>query len=312
MSDAIVIEKLTKIYGGLTALDNLDLKVQKGTVYGFLGPNGAGKTTTLKILTSLIRPTSGRAYFFDEDVTDRPQDALIHVGAVVETPEFYPYLTPDEILEYFGRLRGMNKESITEMTSKFLSIVGLDNWREKRIQTFSRGMKQRLAIAQALIHEPNILLLDEPTIGLDPRGMVEVRDVLKSLKKEGKTIFMSSHLIGEIQEVCDSVALIDKGHLVLSNTVDSLSTRSDSVTIELKLLEPATPQQLGLLSRMEGIDNVSQVNPTTLNIKFVGDSDDVVQLLKRVINQDLKIYSFRTSVADLEGIYMNIIKESVR
>ena len=312
MSDAIVTEKLTKIYGGLTALDNLDLKVQKGTVYGFLGPNGAGKTTTLKILTSLIRPTSGRAYFFDEDVTDRPQDALIHVGAVVETPEFYPYLTPDEILEYFGRLRGMNKESITEMTSKFLSIVGLDNWREKRIQTFSRGMKQRLAIAQALIHEPNILLLDEPTIGLDPRGMVEVRDVLKSLKKEGKTIFMSSHLIGEIQEVCDSVALIDKGHLVLSNTVDSLSTRSDSVTIELKLLEPATPQQLGLLSRMEGIDNVSQVNPTTLNIKFVGDSDDVVQLLKRVINQDLKIYSFRTSVADLEGIYMNIIKESVR
>ena len=222
MSNAISIKCLTKTFGDITAVDNLTLDVPKGSAFAFLGPNGAGKSTTLKILTSLIKPTSGEAHFFNIDALEEPHEALLQIGAVVESAEFYPSLTPSETLDYFGRLRGMNSDKISRNSNKFLKLVGLDNWSDKKIGTFSRGMKQRLAIAQALLHEPPILLLDEPTFGLDPRGMVEIRNVFKDLTKEGKTIFFSSHLIGEIEEICDTLAIIDKGQVLFSDTMKNL------------------------------------------------------------------------------------------
>jgi ABC-2 type transport system ATP-binding protein len=221
-------------------------------------------------------------------------------------------MVPNEIMGYFGKLRGMKNHEIEENSSRLLKLVGLEDWKKKKIGTFSRGMKQRLALAQALIHDPQILLLDEPTIGLDPRGMAEVREIFRSLKKEGKTIFMSSHLIKEVQEICDSVALIDKGRLILSNTIENLSAKSDSVDIEMKLVKPPPPEQIALLKNMIGIESVLQVNPTTLKISYKGSFDDVVLLLKRIVNQDLMIYSFRTTQGDLEGLYMKMIRESVR
>lgn len=222
MSNAISIKGLTKTFGDITAVDNLTLDVPKGSAFAFLGPNGAGKSTTLKILTSLIKPTSGEAHFFNIDALEEPHEALLQIGAVVESAEFYPSLTPSETLDYFGRLRGMNSDKISRNSNKFLKLVGLGNWSDKKIGTFSRGMKQRLAIAQALLHEPPILLLDEPTFGLDPRGMVEIRNVFKDLTKEGKTIFFSSHLIGEIEEICDTLAIIDKGQVLFSDTMKNL------------------------------------------------------------------------------------------
>lgn len=232
MSNAITIEGLTKKYGKLTAVDNLSLEVPKGAAFAFLGPNGAGKTTTLKILTSLIKPTSGDAYFFNINALEDPQDALLQVGAVVETAEFYPLLTPNETLEYFGRLRGMKRENISKNSRKFIKLVGLEDWSDKKIGTFSRGMKQRLAIAQALLHEPPILLLDEPTFGLDPRGMAEIRTVFQNLSKDGKTIFFSSHLISEIKELCDTLAIIDKGSLIFSDTVKNLTKKFGTKDLE--------------------------------------------------------------------------------
>ena len=222
MSNAISIKGLTKTFGDITAVDNLTLDIPKGSAFAFLGPNGAGKSTTLKILTSLIKPTSGEAHFFNIDALEEPHEALLQIGAVVESAEFYPSLTPSETLDYFGRLRGMNSDKISRNSNKFLKLVGLGNWSDKKIGTFSRGMKQRLAIAQALLHEPPILLLDEPTFGLDPRGMVEIRNVFKDLTKEGKTIFFSSHLIGEIEEICDTLAIIDKGQVLFSDTMKNL------------------------------------------------------------------------------------------
>jgi ABC-2 type transport system ATP-binding protein len=222
MSNAISIKCLTKTFGDITAVDNLTLDVPKGSAFAFLGPNGAGKSTTLKILTSLIKPTSGEAHFFNIDALEEPHEALLQIGAVVESAEFYPSLTPSETLDYFGRLRGMNSDKISRNSNKFLKLVGLGNWSDKKIGTFSRGMKQRLAIAQALLHEPPILLLDEPTFGLDPRGMVEIRNVFKDLTKEGITIFFSSHLIGEIEEICDTLAIIDKGQVLFSDTMKNL------------------------------------------------------------------------------------------
>src|SRR5206468_3145626 len=197
------LEGLGKEYGHFTALKSLDLTVPEGTALGFLGPNGAGKSTTIKIMTNLIRPSRGRAVLFGIEVRQEPTRALARIGAVIETPEFYGYLSPLETLAYVGRLRGMPSNEIERRSEAVLKEVKLTEWADHRIQEFSKGMKQRLAIAQALLHEPELLILDEPTSGLDPRGMAEVRDVIKSLTGEGRTIFMRSHLLGEVQEVCD-------------------------------------------------------------------------------------------------------------
>lgn len=240
MSNAISIKGLTKTFGDITAVDNLTLDIPKGSAFAFLGPNGAGKSTTLKILTSLIKPTSGEAHFFNIDAFEEPHEALLQIGAVVESAEFYPSLTPSETLDYFGRLRGMNSDKISRNSNKFLKLVGLDNWSDKKIGTFSRGMKQRLAIAQALLHEPPILLLDEPTFGLDPRGMVEIRNVFKDLTKEGKTIFFSSHLIGEIEEICDTLAIIDKGQVLFSDTMKNLMKKFKTDNLEEIYLKTIT------------------------------------------------------------------------
>ena len=240
MSNAISIKGLAKTFGDITAVDNLTLDIPKGSAFAFLGPNGAGKSTTLKILTSLIKPTSGEAHFFNINALEEPHEALLQIGAVVESAEFYPSLTPSETLDYFGRLRGMNSDKISRNSNKFLKLVGLDNWSDKKIGTFSRGMKQRLAIAQALLHEPPILLLDEPTFGLDPRGMVEIRNVFKDLTKEGKTIFFSSHLIGEIEEICDTLAIIDKGQVLFSDTMKNIMKKFKTDDLEEIYLKTIT------------------------------------------------------------------------
>ena len=232
MANAITIKDLTKTFGDITAVDHLSLEVPKGSAFAFLGPNGAGKSPTLKILTSLIKPTSGEAHFFNINALEEPHEALLQIGAVIESAEFYPSLTPSETLEYFGKLRGMNSDKVDKNTNKFLKIVGLEKWSDKKIGTFSRGMKQRLALAQALLHEPPILLFDEPTFGLDPRGMAEIRTVFKDLTKEGKTIFFSSHLIGEIEEICDTLAIIDKGQVLFSDTIKKLTKKFETDDLE--------------------------------------------------------------------------------
>ena len=208
MVEPISIQNLTKEFNGFRAVDNLTLTVKKGSFVGFLGPNGAGKTTTIKILTNLLGTTSGSAFLNGVDVTKDPKDALASVGAVVETPEFYPYLTPRETLAYLGELRGMRKEEIKTRTDEVLKTVKMEDWADKRIGKFSKGMKQRIAIGQAILHKPELIILDEPTSGLDPRGMIEVHEDPFELKKEKYTLFMSSHLLNEVQEVCDEVALI--------------------------------------------------------------------------------------------------------
>ena len=230
--EPIVIEHLSKKYREYVAVNDLSLTVERGVCVGYLGPNGAGKTTTIKVLTNLLRASSGKAYLNGIDVIHHPIAALDGVGAVVETPEFYPQLTPDECLSYVGTIRGMSGEAIAERSHAVLDQVKLLEVADKRTGQFSKGMKQRLAIAQALLHEPSILILDEPTSGLDPRGMVEVREIIKGLIKTNITILMSSHLLYEVQEVCDKVAIIDRGSLLTYDSVTNLSAGHDvTVTI---------------------------------------------------------------------------------
>lgn len=219
-------ENLTKYYGKLLALDNLNMKIKRGESVGLLGPNGAGKSTTIKLLCGLIKPSAGRAYINGFDVTEEQEAAVENVGVIVETPEFYPFLTPEETLRYLGSLRGV--KNLEERIKNVLKMVGLEKWVKVRIEKFSSGMKQRLAIAQAFLHDPPILILDEPSSGLDPKGMIEIRNILKSIKGE-KTILLSSHLLNEVVQVCERIAIINEGKLQAFDSVRNLKRKYGSL-----------------------------------------------------------------------------------
>ncbi len=310
MVEPIVIQKLTKDFNGFKAVDNLDLVVRKSTFMGFLGPNGAGKTTTIKILTDLLSATSGSAELNGFDVTKDPKMALAQIGAVVETPEFYPYLTPNETLAYLGELRGMTKEDIQRRSKEVLETVKMTEWADKRIGKFSKGMKQRIAIAQAILHEPTVIILDEPTSGLDPRGMFEVREILADLKKEEYTVFMSSHLLNEVQDICDEVALINRGRLLRSGPVGELVATNTSRRIEIKVKQKV---DAGLLQKISGLKDVSELEQAGENVFVLmisGGDDAQAELLTELQSLDLRIVSFKESGVALENLYMSLIKES--
>jgi ABC-2 type transport system ATP-binding protein len=306
----IELENLTKNFGPFRAVDSLTLSVDEGTTVGFLGPNGAGKTTTIKILTDLISATSGRAMLQGINVLTDPKKALKNVGAVVETPEFYPYLTPIETLAYLGRIRGMHRQEIKDRTNEVIKQVKLEQWTTTRIGKFSKGMKQRLAIAQALLHEPDILILDEPTSGLDPRGMVEVREIIKELKKQKYTIFMSSHLLGEVQEVCDKAALIDHGKLLIYDSLEKLSTLTKVVRLEVTVLGEVGDSVLSKIRNFANVKEVARATSNTFVVSLEGGAEERANLLQQVISTGVKVTGFATVGVPLESLYMDLVKES--
>ncbi len=228
MHEPIVIDNLTKYYNKFLALNNLCLRVAENENVGLLGPNGAGKSTTLKILCGLIRPSSGSAYIDGINVAEKPEQALSRIGAIVETPEFYPFLTPEEILSYLGRLRGMRGDKLRHRIKEVIQLVRLKDWINVKIEKFSRGMKQRLALAQALLHNPPILIFDEPALGLDPRGVVEFRKIIEDVGRE-KTVFFASHQLGEVTQICNQVAIIDHGQLLAYDSIAQLEEKYQSL-----------------------------------------------------------------------------------
>jgi len=306
----IELQGLSKSFGPIKAVDNLNLVVPKGKTVGFLGPNGAGKTTTIKILTNLISPTGGKALLDGMDVVTSPKKALSHVGAVVETPEFYPYLTPVETLAYLGRIRGMNQEDILKRSNDVLTEVKLEEWRSTRIGKFSKGMKQRLAIGQALMHEPEILILDEPTSGLDPRGMVEVREIIRRLKKLDYTIFMSSHLLLEVQEVCDSAALIDHGKLLVYDSMDNLKNLTKVVKIEITSAAEMSSSTVNQVKSLKNVKAVEPVNSHSIVVTYEGPFDSRAELLLSVQGIGIRVTGFSPVGLPLEMMYMDLVKES--
>ncbi len=310
VENPIVIKNLTKDFNGFKALDSLSLSVKRNEFLGFLGPNGAGKTTTIKILTNLLSATSGEAYLNGVDVTVEPKKALSGVGSVVETPEFYPYLTPHESLRYIGRLRGMPYERIKERSDEVLALVELRDWSDQRIGKFSKGMKQRLALAQAILNEPHVLILDEPTGGLDPRGMVEIRNILRGLKEENYTVFMSSHLLNEVQEICDHVALIDHGKLIASGEVSKLLMNEGCRTIEARFIHKLKEEDIKRIAALSGVRRVQSMDDERLTISLKGEEKEQAELLKEVDGMNIGLSSLKEMGMDLETLYLSLIKES--
>jgi len=228
MHEPIVIDNLSKYYNRFLALDKLCLRIEENENVGLLGPNGAGKSTTLKILCGLLRPSSGAAYIDGINVVERPEEALSRIGTIVETPEFYPFLTPEETLSYLGKLRGMRGDGLRLRIEEVIHLVRLEEWHTVMIEKFSRGMKQRLALAQALLHDPPVLILDEPALGLDPRGVVEFREIIEGVGKE-KTVFFASHQLVEVAQICKKVAIIDRGRLLAYDDIAQLERKYQSL-----------------------------------------------------------------------------------
>jgi ABC-2 type transport system ATP-binding protein len=246
-SEAIRTSDLTKRFGeDVLAVDNLDLSVQHGQVFGLLGPNGAGKTTVLRMLLGLIRPTLGRAFLLGEEV--RPSHPVLHrVGALVEGPAFVPHLSGLTNLEMWWHAGG---QDLSESNlGEALEIAGLGNAIRRRVRTYSNGMRQRLAIAQVLLNRPKLLILDEPTVGLDPQEMREIRDMVTELASRGATILLSSHILAEVEQVCTHAAVMDRGRLVATGSVAELTSSTSSVYVEVD----DRPAAMRLLEQMEGV-----------------------------------------------------------
>ncbi len=242
---AISIEKLTKEFSipfrreRVTAVRDLTLRVEPGQVYGLLGPNGSGKSTTMKIVLGLVAPTSGRTEIFGRDSTQ--VESREDVGFLPENPYFYKFLTGSETLHFFGKLCGLSGKKLRDRAKELLALVRLENAAERRIGGYSKGMLQRIGLAQAMIQEPRLLVLDEPTAGVDPAGSREIRDLILDFKARGITVLLCSHLLGQVQEICDRIGILHQGLLVREGRLDELISIENQTEL---ILENASPELL--------------------------------------------------------------------
>ncbi|HEY0752337.1 MAG TPA: ABC transporter ATP-binding protein [Ktedonobacteraceae bacterium] len=282
---------LTKQYGQRLAVNNLNLEVKRGEIFGFLGPNGAGKTTTIRMALGLITPTSGRVEILGKDVIRRRAEILPRVGALIETPALYLYLSGRNNLRAIGSALGGVPEKRIDAV---LELVGLAGRQKDRVRTYSLGMKQRLGIAMALLQEPDVLILDEPTNGMDPAGIVEMRDLVHELARQGKTIFISSHLLTEVQQICTRVAIINQGKLVTESTVAELTQGQGEFRVTLERASEALAyvraQPWGRSAHADGASSLITVAPDgrgrSLNL-FLSQAGFVPETLERP-TQDLE------------------------
>ena len=303
---------LTKRYGQFTALSKFNLKIEGSKCVGFLGPNGAGKTTTLKIFTDMIRPSEGKALINGIDVHRQKKKALENCGALIETPEIYPSLTAKEALIMIAEIKGIPRKKREREAESALSRVKMRAWADKTVGKFSKGMKQRINVAAALLGDPEVILLDEPTSGLDPRGMSEVRDIIKNLKRENKLIFLSSHLLNEVSEICDEVAMINHGKLLAYGKIEDIVKKFSKESTNIVEVSFSRPLANSVLHKIRGINGVSKVErsgQTDLNINVKGGIPGQEKLLSRLVSMKCGVIGFKPASSALEETYLNLFKE---
>jgi ABC-type multidrug transport system ATPase subunit len=287
---------LTKRYGGgITAVEDLDLTVRRGEVYGFLGPNGAGKTTTLRMLLGLIKPTSGTAAVLGERPGSPP--ALAGVGALVESPAFYPYLSGRDNLKVIARYSGVPGARIGEV----LETVELSGRAKDRFKKYSLGMKQRLGVAAALLKDPELLILDEPTNGLDPKGMTDMRSLIRRLGQGERTVLLSSHMLGEVEQICDRVGVIQKGRLVAEGTVSELRGRA-GLLVRAEPVEEAAR----VAARLPGVEGVEE---TYGMLRLTTDPEQAAEINARLVEAGLRVSELRPVERSLEEVFLELTGE---
>jgi ABC-2 type transport system ATP-binding protein len=303
----ITTEELTRKFGTLVAVDTLNVEINEGDIYGFLGPNGAGKTTTIRMLSTLIKPTSGTACIMGHDVLTEPNRARRAIGIMPERPGFYEEMTGRKQLRFYGEFYKIPRPKLDARIEELLTRVGLTRFIDAAIKTYSHGMRKRLAIAQALIHEPKILILDEPSTGLDPAGVQEFRELIRSLNKEGYTIFLSSHVLPEIQQVCNRVGILRRGKLVAEDTIDNLRDQLDART-SARITVAATGIDQALLEKVRAIEGVASADLSQWGIMVLAQPGSSVQadVNDVLVRGGAKVNTLSTLQPTLEDVFLDI------
>lgn len=305
----IEIRDLTKRYGSFTALDHLNLSLEEGIVFGFVGANGAGKSTTFSILATLLSPTSGDALINGKSVVKEPKEVRKQIGYMPDFFGVYDQLKVDEYLDFYGASYGIQLAERQVLIPQLLELVNLTSKRYEYVDLLSRGMKQRLCLACALIHDPKVLILDEPASGLDPRARVEMRDILRNLKSMGKTILISSHILPELAEMCDEIGVIDNGKLIAHGNVAAIQAQLQG---EKRIVMKVTDRIHEVRAYLEEDPHISSIDVLEHRLEIAfnyrGTDAEQVALLKKAILADLPIYALSEEEKDLEDVFMAITK----
>ena len=302
----IRVENLTKDYGSRRAISNLNFEAQQGEVVGFLGPNGAGKTTTMRILTCYMPPTDGTATVAGYDVVNESLEVRRRVGYVPETVPLYTDMVTVDYLEFMADLRHIPNSK--DRAYETLKMVGLESRAESYIGSLSKGMRQRVGLAQALIHQPEVLILDEPTIGLDPAQVVEVRNVIKDIGKQ-RTVLLSTHVLSEAQQICDRVLIINKGRIVAEDTPENLQARLTGSERVALLVRGEMDELPRILSRIKGIQRVEPKPDGSVEFQFAPGQDVRPEVARTVIKSGYDLLEMRPIGMSLEEIFLELTRE---
>ncbi len=308
MEFAIETNGLAKKYGSLVAVNKLNLRVLRGSIHGFLGPNGAGKTTTIKILVGLLKADEGKVSVLGKEVHGDQADARLNIGYMPELPKFPKHLKGKELLDIYGQMYGMTKAQRAEQIPLLIETVGLKDRENDLIGKYSKGMQQRIGIAQALLNKPELVILDEPSLGLDPVGMVEVRELVKSISKEGMTVFVSSHLLFEVEQICTHVTIINRGTILASDTLQNVSGMlTGPALIHVEVAEPSDAV-VQALKNLPFVANVGQTG-NVLSIQVKTHEDVRIQVSETITKTGGVIVGMSTNLSNLENVFMQLVSK---
>jgi ABC-2 type transport system ATP-binding protein len=307
---AIETRGLTRDFGKLTAVEFLNLQITSGALFGLIGPNGAGKTTTLRMLAGLLEPTAGQILIGGQLANGNWREMQRQIGYMPDFFGVYEDMLVWEYLDFFARCYGMDANRRRQVIDDLLDLVDLAEKRDDYVQHLSRGMRQRLCLAHALVHDPEVLLLDEPASGLDPRARVEMRELLRELHTMGKTIVLSSHILTELAELCDTVGIIEKGILVASGSLDEIRQQVvETRTLRLRVLS----DRERAIEILKGQPGVGEIYPGdgTLEVEFLGGEDAAADLLANLVSAGVRLAAFSEDLSDLEEIFLRLTKGEV-
>lgn len=307
----VEVDTLCKRFGNVQAVDEVSFSIDEGNIYGFVGPNGAGKTTTIRMMATLEHPDSGDARFDGASIVENPEDARRAVGYVPDALPAYRDMTVHEYLDFFGRAYGLRGQKLRTAVADIEEFAGLKGMRQKPVNGLSKGMKQRVSVGRALVHDPSVMLLDEPAAGLDPRARIELRELLSALSELGKTILISSHILSELTEICSGVVIIEKGKILADGTVKEILKRCrERTSVMIRCLgDPeAVVRELVMLpwvveTRFEGEHIVAGID---------GEDEQLAATLDHLIKQGRPIVEFHAEQADLEDVFMNLTRGEVQ
>ncbi len=312
----ISVEHLTKYYGDVLAVDDLSFEIEEGHIYGFLGPNGAGKSTTMNIMTGCLSASSGKVLIGTHDIYEEPNEAKKLIGYLPEQPPLYPNETPTEYLRFVGAAKGLKGEKLTESVNNVISQVRIENVKNRLISSLSKGYKQRVGIAQALLGDPKVIILDEPTVGLDPIQILDIRALIKELGKD-RTVIFSSHILSEVQEICEKVLIISGGKLIAFDSLDTLESSlsgSGRVTVKSDITLEAAKSILSAMPQIKDFTLLSKEdNIVTLQIDAT--TGDTKELCKNIsmsfAKEGYAIYEISAQKTNLENVFLKLTEGTV-